>query len=195
MDGSPPDSSVHGILQARILEWVAMPPFRGPSRLRDWTCGSSLAGEFFTTEPPGKPKLPNRNSNFQFEVLEGIEGYRIQNVAQDKKRDTYPTVSKRENEKGWILDGSLLREEANAVQENVSGDGLGEEVTEDMLPKYEASSRVQLRSEALSLQGHQVSVYVTFSSSPWLFRGKEGTRRNWSKVSRHPEKSSCPWTV
>ena len=44
---------------------------------------SSLAGEFFTTEPPGKPKLPNRKSNFQFEVLEGIQGYRTQNVAQD----------------------------------------------------------------------------------------------------------------
>ena len=29
MDGSPPGSSVHGILQARILEWVAMPSSRG----------------------------------------------------------------------------------------------------------------------------------------------------------------------
>ena len=52
----------------------------------------SLAGEFFTTEPPGKPKLLNRNSNFQFEVLEGIQGYRTQNVAWDKKTYTllYP---------------------------------------------------------------------------------------------------------
>ena len=31
MDCSPPGSSVHGILQARILEWVAMPSFRGSS--------------------------------------------------------------------------------------------------------------------------------------------------------------------
>ena len=76
------------------------------------------------------------------------------------------------------MDGSLLTEGANGVQENVSGDGLGEEVTEDTLPKYEASSRVQLRSEVLSLQEHQVSVCMTFASSPWLFRGKEGTRRN-----------------
>ena len=30
-DCSPPDSSVHGILQARILEWVAIPIFRGSS--------------------------------------------------------------------------------------------------------------------------------------------------------------------
>ena len=37
MDYSPPGSSVHGILQARILEWVAMPSSRGSSQLRDQT--------------------------------------------------------------------------------------------------------------------------------------------------------------
>ena len=35
MDCSPPGSSVHGILQTRILEWVAMPSSRGSSQLRD----------------------------------------------------------------------------------------------------------------------------------------------------------------
>ena len=62
MDQSPPGSSVHGILQARILEWVAMPSSRGSSQPRHqahvsyhllhWQVGSlSLA-------PPGKPSLP-----------------------------------------------------------------------------------------------------------------------------------------
>ena len=37
MDCSPPGSSVHGFLQAGILEWVAMPSSRGSSRLRDQT--------------------------------------------------------------------------------------------------------------------------------------------------------------
>ena len=37
MDCSPPGSSVHEILQARILEYVALSSFRGPSRPRDWT--------------------------------------------------------------------------------------------------------------------------------------------------------------
>ena len=36
-DCIPPGSSVHGILQARILEWVAMPSSRGSSQPRDWT--------------------------------------------------------------------------------------------------------------------------------------------------------------
>ena len=38
MDCSPPGSSVHGILQARILEWAAMPSSRESSRPRDGTC-------------------------------------------------------------------------------------------------------------------------------------------------------------
>ena len=37
MDCSPPGSSIHGILQARILEWVAMPSSRGSSWPRDQT--------------------------------------------------------------------------------------------------------------------------------------------------------------
>ena len=37
LDQSPRDSSVHGILQARILEWVAVPSSRGSSWPRDWT--------------------------------------------------------------------------------------------------------------------------------------------------------------
>ena len=39
---SPPGSSVHGILQARRLEWVAFPFSRGSSLLRDWTCISCI---------------------------------------------------------------------------------------------------------------------------------------------------------
>ena len=38
-----------GILQARILEWVAMPSSRGSSRPRDWTQVSHIAGGFFAT--------------------------------------------------------------------------------------------------------------------------------------------------
>ena len=48
MDCSLPGSSVHGILQARILEWVAIPFSRGSSRPRDWTQVSCTVGRFFT---------------------------------------------------------------------------------------------------------------------------------------------------
>ena len=49
MDCSPPGFSVHGILQARILEWVAMPSSRGSSRPRNQTVVSCIAGGFFTS--------------------------------------------------------------------------------------------------------------------------------------------------
>ena len=48
MDCSPPGSSVHGILQARILEWVAIPLSRGSSQSRDQTQVSQIAGGLFT---------------------------------------------------------------------------------------------------------------------------------------------------
>ena len=48
MDCSPPVSSVLGILQARILELVALSFSRGSSRPRDQTQASCIAGRFFT---------------------------------------------------------------------------------------------------------------------------------------------------
>ena len=50
-----PGNSVHGIFQARTLEWVAIFFSRGSSQIRDRTRVSCIAGIFFITEPPGKP--------------------------------------------------------------------------------------------------------------------------------------------
>ena len=59
MDCSPPGSSVHGISQARILEWVAMPSSGGSSRTRDRTRVSHVscieAGSLLLA-PPGGPR-------------------------------------------------------------------------------------------------------------------------------------------
>ena len=52
-------SSVHGILQARILQWVAMPSSRGSSQPRDQTGSPALQADSLPTEPPGK--VGNRN--------------------------------------------------------------------------------------------------------------------------------------
>ena len=51
-----PDFSVHVIFRGRILEWVAISFSGGSSQPRDQTHVSCLAGGFFTTEPPGKPR-------------------------------------------------------------------------------------------------------------------------------------------
>ena len=57
---NPTDYTVHGILQARILEWVAIPFSRGSSQPRNWTQVSHIAGRFLPAEPQGKP---NQGSN------------------------------------------------------------------------------------------------------------------------------------
>ena len=61
MDCSPPGSSVHGISQTRILEWVAMPSSRS-SRARDRTCipHASCAGRWvpYHRRHLGSPKIP-----------------------------------------------------------------------------------------------------------------------------------------
>ena len=64
MECSLPGSSVLGIFQARVLEWVAISSSRGSSQSRDWTCISCIAGRFFTTEILGKPLKIMLSLNF-----------------------------------------------------------------------------------------------------------------------------------
>ena len=54
MDSNPPGSSLHGIIPARMLEWVAISFSREFSRPRDRIHVSRIAARFFTVEP-GKP--------------------------------------------------------------------------------------------------------------------------------------------
>ena len=91
MDCSLPGSCVHGILQARILKWVALPSSRGSSHPRDWTLSlifPELAGgffttsttweadSFFTTEPREKPLfIPSLISSLLFKLNKVIYHY------------------------------------------------------------------------------------------------------------------------
>ena len=61
-DFSPPSSSVYGISQARILEWVPFPSPRDLPNPEIEPASPTLAGGFFTTESPGKPLIHGRSS-------------------------------------------------------------------------------------------------------------------------------------
>ena len=63
------DYRVHGILQARILEWVAFPFSRGSSKLRAWTQVSRIAGGFFTYWAKGKPKNTGMGSLYHLQRI------------------------------------------------------------------------------------------------------------------------------
>ena len=60
MDCSLPGYSVHGILQARTLEWVTVSFSRGFFQPRDRTQVSSIAGRFFITELSERPTPPKK---------------------------------------------------------------------------------------------------------------------------------------
>ena len=61
---NPLDYTVHGILQARILEWVAFPFCRRSSWPRDWTQVSHIAGRFFTSWATREAQIESTTSQF-----------------------------------------------------------------------------------------------------------------------------------
>ena len=75
MDCNPPGSSVHGILQARILGWVALPSSRGSSQLWDQTWVSCIEDRFFTvwatTKTPVTTSWATNGNNVQISVQIG----------------------------------------------------------------------------------------------------------------------------
>ena len=80
VDCSPPVSSVHGVSQARTLEWITVSFSRGSSRPRDQTHVFCLAGGFFTTEPPEKPTLALQRIYFIWiitAVMYGCESWTV----------------------------------------------------------------------------------------------------------------------
>ena len=80
VDCNLPGSSVNGILQASIQEWVTMPSAKGSSQPRDPTwasCGSCIAGGFFTAEPQGSPSFHQLGLKVQSKpssVVSGLSG-------------------------------------------------------------------------------------------------------------------------
>ena len=70
MDCGPPGSSVHGILQARILEWAAIPSSRRSSQPRDRTQVSTLQADSLPSEPLGvKKKKKKKKKSGLYEAV------------------------------------------------------------------------------------------------------------------------------
>ena len=83
MDYSLPGSSIHGIFQARILEWGAISFSRGPSQLRDQTQVSCIVGRCFTVWATGESIYSYwKNDNFDYTDLCWVWWHHLsQNIA------------------------------------------------------------------------------------------------------------------
>ena len=90
MECSPPCSSVHGISQARILELVAIFSSRGSFQPRDEPMSPVLADGFFTTEPPGSPKITLFSSVCRSVVSDSLRHHGLQHA-----RPPYPSPTPR----------------------------------------------------------------------------------------------------
>ena len=108
MDCSPPSSSVRGILQARILEWVAVSFSRGSFRPRDRTQVSHIAGRHFnlcTTREALKykntvsQKTSYRDTEVQIQVLTSKISREERKPGRKKKREE--GGGRRRGQKGW----------------------------------------------------------------------------------------------
>ena len=106
MDCSLLDSSVHGISQARILEWVALPSSRGSSQPRDLTRSPALQANSLPAEPPGKPKNTGVGSLFPSPVDFPDPG--IQPGSPDLQADSLPAELPGKPLHGLVRDYSKL---------------------------------------------------------------------------------------
>ena len=71
LDGSPPGSSGHGVLQARTLEWVAIPFSKGSSWARNLTQVSCIAGRLFSLGATREVPLIHNQTHFRHLTLLG----------------------------------------------------------------------------------------------------------------------------
>ena len=104
---SLPHFTVHGIFQARILKWVAMPSLRGYFQPRDWThvsCISCIAGRFFTTEPLGKPSY----SQIMYEIGMGV-GLALSQLSANSQPKRGQNRNKREPREHHCVKGKQTR--------------------------------------------------------------------------------------
>ena len=119
------DSIVHGILQARILEWVAFPFSRGSSQLRNRNQVSLIAGDSLPAEPPRKLKNTGVGSlsllQWIFSTQELNRGllhcrrllYQLSyQVSRHKLTQMYEFIS-------WILYSVLLTYASALCQDNI----------------------------------------------------------------------------
>ena len=91
MDCSQPGSSVHGISQTRILEWVAIFFFRRSYQLRDQTCVSCIADRFFTVWVTREAQTKDNRYKF----ICAVNNIRLRKLKDTDGRDGWRKVTQK----------------------------------------------------------------------------------------------------
>ena len=107
MDRSLPRSSVHGISQARVLEWVAISSSKGLSQPSDTTwvsCVSCIAGRFITSEITGKPHIISGNHIENIMERNSLNNIIFETNITRSIEDLYETTQNFTNDSKWCVD-------------------------------------------------------------------------------------------
>ena len=171
MDCSLPGSSVHGILQARILEWVAIYFPRESSPFRDWTQVSCTAGRFCTFCLPRKPWIWELDHN---------EGWTLKNwyfrlVMLEKTleralecKDVKPVNPK--EDQPWIFIGRTVAETETPLlwPSDVKSQFLGEDPNagNDWRQKEKGAAEGEMVRQQRGLNGRE-SISCSNSTFKW----------------------------
>ena len=116
MDWSPPGPPVHGILQARILEWVAMPSSRESSRPRDQTHVSYI---YLHWQAGSLPLLPPGKPDEQWRWIQLLTL-----TDRDKELSSHWTHIVRDSPKTfkfWVLARNNNRKDRYSIKSNITG--------------------------------------------------------------------------
>ena len=92
MDYSPPSSSVHGIVQVRILEWVAIPFSRISFQPSNRTQGSCIEGRFFTIWDTREPLVMMAQDKNKMTVQPFLDYWQSMNIVQTTKYESSPLL-------------------------------------------------------------------------------------------------------
>ena len=155
MDCSLTGSSLHGIFQPRILEWVAISSPGGSSWPRDQTCISALAGRFFTMESPGKLTLKYYSAMKKNEILPfpatwmNLEGIMLRERSQRTKSIVWYHLYV-ESKKYNKLINVTKKKQIHRYREQTSG-CQWREGKEEESKRYKLSGNYQVWNK---LQGH-----------------------------------------
>ena len=118
MDCSPSGSSIHGILQAKTLMWVAIPFSRGSSQLRGWTQVSCIAGRFFTIWATRKGSVLISNAMVGENRHAGIKQDIPSWFWTDSTVRRYTSLSNSENVYWSKVKSLCLRKQSKSTSEN-----------------------------------------------------------------------------
>ena len=150
MDCSQPGSSVHGISQARILEWVAISFFRRSSQLRDQTCVSCIADRFFTVWVTREAQTKDN----QYKFIYAVNNIRLRKIKYNDGRDGWRKVMQ-ERIKNTIEHLCTVERFSHGSEKTTTVISLGQNQTYSYYPKkwkWKLFSRVRLFATAHSPQ-------------------------------------------